>query len=155
MAVRPGAEKAPIQFESDSPDSQLNLGALTSFAEAGGLYYRSSLQSKNDGTVADSTLTSLNGVNLILDGTGTIATAEIASYTAGTLSLSGGTLSLTGLTNANGSSFLVSGGASLSLPALTSFTGGVNHGDTLQATGAGSVLAVAGLDDLDREHQQR
>ena len=143
-----GSSPGPIQFESDGAASQLNLGALTSFAEAGGLYYRSSLQATNDGTVADSTLTSLNGVNLILDGTGTIATAQIASYKAGTLSLSGGTLSLTGLTNANGSSFLVSGGASLSLPALTSFTGGVNYGDTLQATGAGSVLSLPALTTL-------
>ena len=114
-----GSSPGPIQFESDGAASQLNLGALTSFAEAGRLYYRSSLQATNGGTVADSTLTSLNGVNLILDGTGTIATAQIASYKAGTLSLSGGTLSLTGLTNSNGSSFEVSGGASLTLPGLT------------------------------------
>ena len=62
-------------------------------------------------------------VSLTYDPTATLATSQYASFTNGTLSMSSGTLRLSGLTNANGSNFLVSGGASLTLPALASYAG--------------------------------
>jgi len=46
---------------------------------------------------------------LTLDGTGTIATAQITSYTGGTLSLSAGTFSLPALSDIDGSAFQISG----------------------------------------------
>ena len=41
-------------------------------------------------------------------------------------------------TDADGSNFLGSGGANLTLPALSGYAGGVNYTSTLQATGTGS-----------------
>ena len=94
----------------------------------------------------------MSEVNLTLDGTGTESLNQITTLTAGTVTLSGGTAVLGGLTDANASSFLVSGGASLTLPALTSYAGPINlHG---HASGHGeqqsAVAAQAG--DPDTRH---
>ena len=56
-------------------------------------------------------LATLDHINLTLDGTGTIATAQITSFTNAALLLSGGTVSLPVLADADGSSFEISGGA--------------------------------------------
>ena len=58
---------------------------------------------------------------------------------------------LSGLTNADGSSVQVSGGASLTLPGLASYAGGLGYTDTLQATGAGSVLSFPALASITGE----
>ena len=93
----------------------------------------------------DPSLTTIDHANLTLDGTGTIALAQLATFTVGTFALSGGTASLSGLTDADGSSFVVSAGSTLTLGALASYAGGVNYTSTFQATGAGSVLALPKL----------
>ena len=56
------------------------------------------------------TVTSLNDVDITLDGTGTLATSQLTSFTAGQLTLSGGNLSLANLTDADNSDFIVSAG---------------------------------------------
>ena len=56
-----------------------------------------------------------------------------------------GSLTLSNLTNITGSSFIVSGGATLSLPSITSYTGWANHTTTLEATDANSQLTFAKL----------
>ncbi|MFI5460129.1 MAG: RHS repeat-associated core domain-containing protein [Isosphaerales bacterium] len=139
----------PVQLESDGTGSKLNISGLTSLQQAGGFYTFSSLQATRGGTVSDAKLTSLKDVDLTLDGKGAIATSQITSYTANTnqagiLSLSGGSLNLTGLTDGDGASFEVSGGASLSLPGVTSYTGN-GATTTLEATGTGSTLTLANL----------
>ncbi len=48
----------------------------------------------------------------------------------------------------NGSTFLVSGGAALSLPGVTSYTGLPGSTTILKATGAGSTLTLANLTSL-------
>jgi hypothetical protein len=123
----------PVHLESDGSASRLNVSALSSFQGQSTINYSSLIQDTNGGTVLDGSLTSLSGVNLTLDGTGTIATALIASYTCGTLTLGGGTAIFTSLTNADGSSFLISGGASLALPGVTSVS---NVSFTLSGAGA-------------------
>ncbi len=135
----------PVQLEGDGTGSQLNVSALSSFTGNGDINHMSILQASNSGTVRDGGLTSLKDVSLSFDPTATLATAQIASFTGGTLSISSSTLSLPALTKADGSNFLVSGGASLTLPALASYTGSTNYATTLQATGAGSVLALPEL----------
>ena len=87
------------------------MSALNSFQGQSNVSAYSSLQDTNGGIMLDASLASLSDTNVTLDGTGTITTAQITSYTGGTLTLSGGTASFTNLTNADGSSFLVSGGA--------------------------------------------
>ena len=74
-------------------------------------------------------------VNLTLDGTGTESLNQITTLTAGTVTLSGGTAVLGGLTDADASSFLVSGGASLTVSVLASYAGPINA--HLDASGHG------------------
>ncbi len=113
----------PFQLESDGTGSQLNVSALTSVQAQNTITDKSSLQVTNHGTVLDGSLTSLNNTNLTLDGTGTIATSQITTYTSGTLSLTAGTVNLSGLTDIDGSAFEVSGAVTVTLPAVTSATG--------------------------------
>ena len=127
------------------------MSTLASFSGiSGGQGSVSSLAATNGGTVQDGDLTSLNDVNLPLDGTSSISVSQIATFTGGTLTLSSNTVTLSSLTAANGSSFEVSGGATLNLPAVTSYAGSaVNFSSTtLEATGTGSVLTLANLTSL-------
>ncbi len=140
------AETGRILFESDGSGSLLNLAALVSFGD-GGDWYSSGLQATNGGTVDDPNLTTLYDVSLTLDGTGTIATSQITSFTAGQINLSGGTPSFSGLTDIDDTSLYVSGGT-LSLPGVTAYNDDVNNYTTLQASGAGSVLSLPNLSSL-------
>ena len=127
-------DTGPVVLESDGTGSVLNVSALTSFT-AQNDDLDASLQATNSGTVQDPLLTTIDTVNVTLDGTGTISTSQITSYTNGLMTVSGGTPDFSNLSDGNGSSFVVSGGATLSLPALTALTNA--SGDQLQAlTGA-------------------
>ena len=138
------------QLESDGSGSELNISGVTSFQEASGLASNPSrLQATHGGAISDPNLTTFKNVNLTLDGTGTLATDQITTYTsdtggAGTLTLSSGSLNLKGLTDGDGASLLVSGGGTLVLP-LASYTGVVGDVDQIQATGAGSTLSLPQL----------
>ncbi len=138
----------PVQLESDGAGSKLNINALTSFSGNTGQQNDSGLQVTNHASVTDTALTTLNEANLTLDGTGTLSTGQIATFTTATLTLSGGTATFSGLTNANASSFLVSGGAVLTLSDLSTYAGPVNATATWQATGTGSKLAMSKLATL-------
>src|SRR6185436_10401549 len=126
----------------------------------------STLVAKNGGTIQSPALKTLVGVNIVLDGTGSMPTSQItsldvdsaltlsgvgASYnfdsltTAKTsiISLDGAAVSLPNLAQIDGTSLLVSGGSTLALPSVTSYTNtttGNNITRTLQVTGSGSVL---------------
>ena len=108
-----------VVLEADGASSVLNVSALTSFTEANG-WTNSTLQATNGGTVEDSSLTSLSGVNLTIDGASTIATAQLTSYTGGSITVTGGSPSFAGLTSFTSSNITVSGGGTVSLPGLTS-----------------------------------
>ena len=90
----------PVQFESDGTGSVLTLSALSSVA---GVYdgTSSSLQVSNGGTVQAAVLTTLNGV---------------------TLTLIGGTVSLPSLTKVDASNIEVSGGGTLTLAGIASYS---------------------------------
>ena len=98
-----------VVLEADGAGSVLNVSALTTFTEANG-WTNSTLQATNGGTVEDSSLASLSGVNLSIGGASTIATAQLTSYTGGSISVSGGSLSFAGLTSFTSSNITVSGG---------------------------------------------
>ena len=89
-----GVSGGPVWLEGDGTSSKLDVSALASFQGMSGRGNSSRLQASNGGTVLDASLTSLSQVNLPFDSTATLATAQIASFTGGTLSLSGGMLSL-------------------------------------------------------------
>jgi YD repeat-containing protein len=137
-----------VLLESDGSGSTLNVPVLASFQ--GPLFYShtSTLQASNSGTIFDGKLTSLIGVNLPIDHTATVATAQISTFAQGTVTLNSGTLSLPDVADADASSFQVSGGASLTLPALTSYKGAIGYADDWQATGTGSVLSLPSLTSI-------
>ena len=111
-----------VVLEADGTSSVLNISALTGFTEANG-WTNSTLQATNGGTVQDGSLTTLAGVNLDIDGISTIATAQITSYTGGSMTIAGGSPSFAGLATFTGSNITVSGGGTVSLPGITSYTG--------------------------------
>jgi hypothetical protein len=116
-----------VVLEADGAGSTLDAKALTSFAEAGGWTY-STLQASNGGAINDGGLASLSGVNLKVAGTGD-------------------DLMIGGLTSYDGGNITVSGGASLSLPGVTSYAGNTGT-TTLEATGTGSALTLGGLNGV-------
>ena len=80
----------PVHLESDGSGSQLNVSALNSFQGQSNVSTYSSLQDTNGGIMLDASLASLSDTNVTLDGTGTIATAQITSFTGGrSLSVAG------------------------------------------------------------------
>ena len=103
----------PALLESDGTGSELNISDLASLAPPGRAGVSSTVRATNGGTVTGFGLTTLDHINLTLDGTGTIATAQITSFTNAALLLSGGTVNLPVLADADGSSFEISGGATL------------------------------------------
>ena len=121
--------------------SVVDLPALTNLtSDQGG--NSSALQATQGGQIESPNLKSLSDVSLTIDGTGTQDTAQIASFAGGTLSVSGGSPSFAGLSSIDGSSVYVSSGVSLTLPAVTEYTGGSGYSTTLQASGANSVLSL-------------
>ena len=118
-----------VILESDGTGSVLNVAALTSFTETGGWTY-STLQASNGGTVDDGSLASLSNVNLNVAGTGeNVTLGSLTSFGSGNIT--------------------VSGGATLSLPGVTSYTGNATT-TTLEATGTGSTLTLANLASVTR-----
>jgi hypothetical protein len=159
-----------VRLLADGFDSTIDLTYLTSFtnnAPAPG----SSLEARNGGTILDPRLTELDGVDLPIDGTGTLSTTQITTLRRGDVTISGGsapdlsnissidgsrffisdgiTLSLNA-SSIDGASFFVGSGATLSLPAASSYMVPqlFNVQSFFQAEGTGSVLAIPNLTDI-------
>ena len=141
----------PVILQSDGTGSKLDVSALTNFQGTSGKNVYASLQATHSGTVLDPSLTTMDHANLTLDGTGTVALAQLATFTVGTFALSGGTASLSGLTDADGSSFVVSAGSNLTLGA-----GELRRGRQLHVHVPGNRrrqrAGVAQAGDRDRGH---
>ncbi len=92
----------------------------------------------------------VNHLSILQDSTGaTVLDADLASISGVTIPASSGTFSFPALTQVVSSDLLVSGGASLTLPFLTSYAGsGAGYTTDLEATGAGSVLSLPELASL-------
>ena len=126
----------PVAVESENAGSKINLAMLDDFP--GG-----SLTVTNQGSVSDPVLTTLSGVSVTLDGTGTLAISNWASVTSGAITVMSGTYSFAGLTDIDGSSVESEGGVNLSLPIVQSYTEPNFAGaGTLEASGANSVLSL-------------
>ena len=93
----------PVNVESENAQSKISLAMLADFP--GG-----SLTVTNQGTVGDPVLTTLSGVNVTLDGTGTLAINNWGSLTSGSITVTSGTYSLAGLTDIDWSSVESEGG---------------------------------------------
>ncbi len=158
-----------IQVLADMTNSDVDLSNLGSFSDT---TRNSRLEVRNGGTVEIPLLTNLDGVDLTIDATGTIATSQIVSYTNGEATIngtavdlsnvtnlnrstidlrSGGTVDLTNATNIDQANFFVKDGVTLSLPAATSYSNAVSSCCTdrfFRAEGPGSVLDLSNLSTL-------
>ncbi len=159
-----------IDVTADGLGSTVDLSALASFTDNSGgsptgANRYSTLTARNLGIIEAGVLETLVGVNVTIDGTGSMPTAQITSLDTSALSLSGSattfdfsglttattsvlsvdaaTLSVPALADIDGSSLLVTSGGTLALPAVTSYTNTTTGNDqtrTLSASGAGSML---------------
>ena len=128
-----------VDVDADGSGTEIDLSGLTSFnCQAGSL-------SVTDGaTVLDAQITSLNGVSVALDGTGTLATSQWATLTGGTTTITGGTYTFGNVSDIDNLSIDVLAG-SLALPGVE---GNAMIDDTLQATGAGATLSLPALTSM-------
>ena len=152
-------------FTASGAASTIDLSKLTRlFSDT---YYNSGLQATNGGIILDPILTTLDHTDLTTDGTGTLATAQITTFTNGIATVSGGAADFSGMIDVTGSSFtlsgggtanldnaskidqasfFVSGGVTLALPAATSYS--AQNYSTIQASGTGSVIDLSHLTAL-------
>ena len=117
-------ETGTVVLDSADAGSVLNVSSLTTFYEESGWTY-SALEASDGGALDVGDLASLETTNLDIAGPDeglTLATVTTFSY----------------------ANITVSGGATLSLPGVTSFTANGGN-DILEATGTGSVLTLANL----------
>lgn len=128
-----------VAFNAQNSGSIIDLSAISQFSASSSS--QSSLQAINGGQLLTSNLSTINAVNLIVDNLSSISTSQITSFTNGILNLNTTSPSFQGLTNLNGTlvtvnatspnfnnvtqinnaRFIVSGGAQVSLPAVTSY----------------------------------
>jgi hypothetical protein len=143
-----------VQIEAEGTGSEIDLTDLTSFAGNGN---NAILVDTTQATILDPNLTTLTGVSLTLDGTGTISLDKITTLTGanGGLLVTGGTYTLSHLTDLDGSSVFVEDGASLTLSGVTSYAN-PNSFDTttFEATGTGSTLSLPNLTGLGTVNSQ-
>jgi len=121
----------------------VNLSSLTSLTNSWGLSLN--IQDIGGSTILDSQLTSLNYVNVALDGADAHVADSWTTLSNGSLTVTGGSYNLAGLTDVDGSSLFAQDGGQLALPNLTSYT--TNY-TTFEASGTGSVLDVSALSSL-------
>ncbi len=150
-------EDTAVSLGADGAGSVLNVPALTSYTA--GSYaiaygagappisgpYNGTLSVTHGGTVLYGALTQLTGVNLTLDGTGTLAIGQWTAFANAFATISGGTYTFPNLANIDGSQFTVSGGAQVSLPAVTSMAAGQfsSYGSEIDVSGGGQVSLPA------------
>jgi hypothetical protein len=141
-----GGENTSVSLSADGAGSVINVSALTTLIDTEDGDFPGVLSVTNGGTVLDGALTTLENVDLTLDGTSTLAVGQWSAFTNGTATISGGTHAFTNLANIEGSSFAVSGGAQVLLPAVT----GEIHtwNGSLAASGSGSTLVLPALTSI-------
>ncbi len=107
---------------SQGSGSVLNLTKLTSFSVGSQFAIGGAgLSDTSGGEINSGNLTTFNGVDVKLDGTGNIATKQWATLTAGSLTITGGSYTFPSLSNIESSSLNAQDGGSLTLPAVTRY----------------------------------
>ncbi len=147
----PAYTTGTVQVLSSGSNSVVDLSGMTSFSASSASNGPAGITASNGGTVLMGNLTTLSGVNLIMNGTGTMSTGQITSFTSGTATVSGGAPDFTGMTDIDGASFQVNGGITVAVPNATSYidrsTGGFVN-DYLTASGSNCKLDLSGLRTL-------
>ena len=164
-----------IDVTAEGAASRVELDALTQYIDGQGYDFGdgkySTLSAKAGGTIDAPLLTSAQGVNLELDGTGTIAIGQFTDFTSGRIAVSGSnqtfpllteatdtmftvtgvTVQLPLLTQIDAADFYVSGAGRLTLPQATRYahagTGNYQH-RYFRAEGVGSRLELPNLEQI-------
>jgi hypothetical protein len=134
-----------VLLESDGTGSVLNLGSLQSVAESAKSYGIDSIvQATNGGDIVDSNLSTTDYTNLVIGNNG-LDTNPLTSVTNGAIDVNGGNPYFGILSDINGSSVNVSAGATVDLPAITSYSDPASVGyyvPSFEATGSGSSSTI-------------
>ncbi len=159
------ASAYPVKISAAGSNSVIDLPALTSWTITNSNGYDSGYQSDlsvtQGATVDDGSLTTLGSVNLTLDGTGKLSVSSWQTLTDGSIGITGGDYAptagsatsgnaFTNLSDIDGSSLYVSGGGSLTLPAVQSYTNDDVSDTAFQAidTTSGGTISLPGLTSI-------
>ncbi len=90
-----------VSVTADGTDSVVDISSLVTFQDFD-TSERSRLAARNGGAVLAGSLVDVRGVELVLNGTGTLPIAQLVSLTDGAVTLSGQDYAFLGLQNAAG-----------------------------------------------------
>ena len=125
--------------------ASVDLSAATTYAVSSS----GSLTATNSGSILlNSAITSLTGVAITLDGTGSFPINQFTSLTRGNLTITGGSYTLPNLTTIDGTSVNVQNGGNLTLPDVTTVGSFSFLGPSFQAFDSGSILNLPALTTL-------
>ena len=128
-------------FTATGADTVIDVGALKQIVDYNADFL-SKLEARTGGTILSDSLRNVRGVNIIDDGTGSIALDQLESLNWSRLTLSGDNLALNQLTYAVGGQLDLSG-VNLSLPLVESLSSG-----SITAS-AGATLSAPLLENID------
>ena len=170
-----------VVLTASGASSTIKLNALTTFTDLqggdpnlGGNNAFSRLDAYAGGSLQTPALTTLDNVIIDVDAASFVVTSQITTLTDGAIDFTGAAtydlsnvtnlartsvsvngagrvVNLPRATNIDGASFVVTGGAHLSLPAATSYSHAAtidNQNRYFQATGSSSVLSLSGLTSI-------
>ncbi len=137
-----------VDVLADGAGSTIRLDALTTMTDANGTASGdvdgrwSTLTARDGGTIAAPLLVSLQGVDVLLDGTGTLDTAQWQSFTSGRLTIDAEGTNLAALEDATGTQLVVTH-AHAAFPMLTT----LRFGSVSLANGG--TVALPLVSDID------
>ena len=137
-------------FQVSGTGSVLDLSSLPSILSDQA--NNSLLSVTSGGTLVAPLLTKLTDTDLTIDGTATVPTGQLTSYTGSTITVNSGTPNLSGLTSISGSQVFASDGAVIAFPDVTalSTTSGANL--TIQASGTSGTNGTGTPSEVDLSH---
>ncbi|MBX9581928.1 MAG: M10 family metallopeptidase C-terminal domain-containing protein, partial [Gemmataceae bacterium] len=140
-----------FRFEAAGIGSKIDLTALPAIPDLdpetndSAWPGRSLVKVSANGTITGPALATLTNAEYQADAGGTAPTAPLVTFTGGVMTLTGGSRTFANLANVDGSSFLVSGGATGVVGAATQFRTAPSRDHTFRAAGAGSALRFPAL----------
>ncbi len=147
LSQLPQVTTGSVHFRAYDATSVIDLSALTTFTPTTA---NAALESHGGASVETPLLAAMSNLSLTLDSGGTVNTVSLSTVATVNINVSGTgeNLVFNALTSVQGTSITASAGATVSVPAVTSYTSGVGFTATLEATGSGSALTIAGLASL-------
>ena len=150
-SITAGSQQTSVGAQAQGAGSLVNLSGVTTFDTYNGL-----LSATQGGTVMlgsgitspESTLITVDGTGGIITPTDSVSLDQFTTLNYDFLTVKGGTYNLPNLTNIDNTGVSVSGGGSLTLPSVGSYTNSQYYsGTSLSATDttSGGTLALPGL----------